>query len=364
MADDEEQSTADRIKAGIKKRLGRTLNETVDGLDQKLDTRSQLRSVIQWNDPQPEHLFYRWTENGDEIKNASKLIVGPGQGCLFVYQGRVEAVHTQEGLHELKTANIPFWTTITRVLQMFESEHKVGLYFFRTAEILNCRWGTATVIKYVDPVYRFPVGLKAHGNYAFRITDPALFFRSVVGGKEIYDVNDIREITAARIGQPLADYLAESKFSYADIDANREEISEALILKLQPLFGALGFAITDFRVEGTGFDNETMQRINRIADVQAEVQAAEAAGINYTEMQKLEALREAARNEGGVAGAGVGIGAGIGLGQMLGGNLGATPSSPPKGAHAKLQELKQLHDDGLITGEEYESKRRAILDSM
>ena len=40
----------------------------------------QLRSVIEWQTPDEDVLFTQWTENGDEIKNASKLIVGPGQG--------------------------------------------------------------------------------------------------------------------------------------------------------------------------------------------------------------------------------------------------------------------------------------------
>ena len=74
----------------------------------------QLRTVIQWQDPDPEALFEQWTEDGDEIKNASKLIVGPGQGCVFVYEGRVEAVIEEPGLVKLSTDNIPFWTTVKR----------------------------------------------------------------------------------------------------------------------------------------------------------------------------------------------------------------------------------------------------------
>ena len=88
--------------------------------------RRQLRSVIEWENPGPSELFTQWTDNGDEIKNASKLIIGPGQGCVFVYEGKVVDVLTQEGTVDLKTANIPFWTTITKVMQAFESEHKVS----------------------------------------------------------------------------------------------------------------------------------------------------------------------------------------------------------------------------------------------
>jgi membrane protease subunit (stomatin/prohibitin family) len=56
----------------------------------------QLRSVIEWENPDPNALFEQWTESGDEIKNASTLIVGPGQGCIFVYQGKVRSVIQEE----------------------------------------------------------------------------------------------------------------------------------------------------------------------------------------------------------------------------------------------------------------------------
>lgn len=47
----------------------------------------QLRSIIQWENQSEDSLFERWSENGNEIKNASKIIIGPSQGCVFVYQG-------------------------------------------------------------------------------------------------------------------------------------------------------------------------------------------------------------------------------------------------------------------------------------
>ncbi|HWU43464.1 MAG TPA: SPFH domain-containing protein, partial [Bdellovibrio sp.] len=115
--------------------------------------KQQLRSVIQWNNPSSEALFEQWTDNGDEIKNASKLIVGPGQGCVFVYEGRVQGVYTQQGIFDLQTANIPFWTTITKIMQGFVSEHKAALYFFKTTQIVDQKWGTPSVVKYQDPKY-------------------------------------------------------------------------------------------------------------------------------------------------------------------------------------------------------------------
>ncbi|MEO1992111.1 MAG: SPFH domain-containing protein [Pirellulales bacterium] len=326
--------------------------------------RRQLRSVIEWENPGPSELFTQWTDNGDEIKNASKLIIGPGQGCVFVYEGKVIDVFTQEGTVNLKTANIPFWTTITKVMQAFESEHKVGIYFFRTTRILDQKWGTTSPVKYDDPKYQFPVALRAFGNYSYKVIDPKSFFVTIVGGSSAFTAIDLRHVISDRILQPLSDYFAKSQFSYADIDAHREEIAVGIAKKLEDDFQKLGLEITDFRVEGTSFSDETMQRINRIADITAESAAAAAAGLTYAQLQQLEALRETARNEGGTAGAGMGVGAGIGFGQMMANAMGSFDQSATADTVTKMKNLKALLNDNLITEDEYELKKQKILDEL
>lgn len=332
----------------------------------------QLRSVIEWNDPARDLIFERWSENGDEIKRASKLLVNPGQGCIFVYEGRVRALLVKPGLISLDTANIPFWTTIKKLMQFFESEHKVGIYFFRHTKFLDQKWGTKSLIKYEDPKYKFPVRLRAFGNYAFRITNPRSFFVNVMSNAQSYSAIEFREVMNGRILQPITDYLATASFSYSDIDANREEIAQDIRDKTEPIFNKLGFELTDFRIEGTTFDDDTNKRINRIADIMAESHAASAAGMDYAGLQQLEALREAARNEGGAAGIGMGVGAGMGFGQMManqmGGNIAqqqtAQQSPQEKTPTELLKILKQLHVDGLINDDEYEKKKQDVLSRL
>jgi membrane protease subunit (stomatin/prohibitin family) len=328
----------------------------------------QLRSVIEWKAPDSNLIFSQWSENGDEIKNASKLIVGPGQGCVFVYEGQVKAIIEEECLIDLETANIPFWTTIKKFMQFFESEHKVGIYFYRTTKFLDQKWGTTSPIKYEDPKYRFPVGLKAYGNYSYRVYDAKDFFTNVVGGQSTFYADDFRNIMSARIIHTISDYLAESQYSYAEIDSQREEIAQGISIKLSIAFRKLGFDITDFRIEGTDFDDETQQRINRIADLVAESHAAKAAGLDYTRLQQLEAMREAARNEGGGAGLGMGMGAGIGLGQSMAQTLNehatAQPPSEQDEAMSKLSQLKKMFEAELITEQEYLAKKQQVLDRL
>ncbi|MDH5655374.1 MAG: SPFH domain-containing protein [Spirochaetia bacterium] len=329
----------------------------------------QLRSVIEWENPVKNQLFYKWTDNGDEIKNASKLIVTPGHGCIFTYEGKMEGIFQEEGSYELSTANIPFWTTVKKFMQAFESEHKVGIYFFKKTKILDQKWGTSSLIKYMDPQYKFPVALRAFGNYTFRLSDPNGFFVNILGGNSEYFVDDFRSMMSSRIMQPLSDYFAEAQLSYADLDAQREEISQGISKKLADDFIKLGFEITDFRIEGTSFDEDTMNRINRIADMTAEAQAASAVGLNYAQVQQIDAMKLAAQNEGGGAGLGMGLGAGMGFGNMMAGAMagqmgqpGGTPAS--EDPMARLSQLKQMLDNGLITQEEFDEKKKSILDKI
>ncbi|MDT8405695.1 MAG: SPFH domain-containing protein [Methylococcales bacterium] len=323
----------------------------------------QLRSVVEWRHPAPDVLFEQWTDNGDEIKNASKLIVGPGQGCIFIYEGVVKAVIQSPCMIELQTANIPFWTTIKKVMQFFVSEHKVGLYFYRTARVVDQKWGTTSMIKYADPHYQFPVGLQAYGNFSYQMADAERFFTTLVGGQAQYGIDEFRQVMMARIVHPLTDYLAESRFSYVEIDANREEIAANMLSRLAQTFSKLGVVMTDFRIEGTHFDPETQQRIQRIANVMADAQAAQQAGLDFAQLQQLEAMRDAARNESGAAGAGMGIGAGIGFGQVMSQTMTA-PKVSTEDIAAKLAQLKQLHEAGLMTAQEYADKRKAMIDAL
>jgi len=319
----------------------------------------QLRSVIEWQDTNSGELFHRWSQNGDEIKNASKLIVGPAEGCIFVYEGKVAAVFDKEGIFDIRTSNIPFITTIKKFMQFFESEHKTAFYFYKKSIIADQKWGTTSPIKYLDPLYNFPIELMAFGNYSFKIKNAKEFFVSFVGERESYMTEEFREIVNARLTHPMSDFFAESKFSYIDIDANREEIVESLNEKLNREFFKFGFDLVDFRIEGTAFDEETRKRINKIADTEAAVYAAKRAGVSFRDLRELDALNDAAKNEAGAAGVFMGANVGNSLSASM--NRPLQKSSKSDDIVERLKKLKELYDLKLIEKEEFLEKKEMIL---
>lgn len=323
--------------------------------------KKQLASVIEWKEQQQDVLWYQFASATDEIKNASKLIVAPGQGCVLVYDGKVQDILVEEGVFSLSTANHPFITTLLNIRQNFESEHKLKIYFFRQSQVVNQSWGTPTAIKYVDKQYAIPVELGINGTFSFKISNIHWLYREVISSAAVFTTKDIRDIISKRIPQTITAYLSGASFSYTEIDAQLEHISTAIKSKLNEEFTTLGLALTDFKVLGTVFDTKTQQRIDTISDMTSDVKAAEVAGLSFVELEKLKALRDAARNEGGLAGAGLQMGAGLELGKQFSTAANRVLEQAGDDDLATLKKLNILLKEGIITQEDYDTKKKEIL---
>lgn len=319
--------------------------------------KTQFRSVIQWNNPEDGAIFQKITDVGDEIKNASQVVILPGQGAMIVSDGKIAQILVVPGTYDLNTANVPFITTLKSVMNNFESPHKVAIWFFKVDIINNIRWGTRGSINYVDPVYKFPIGIGVYGNYSIKIIDYVNFFTKLVNGKFFCSAIDLQDIFLSRISQPITSYLATSQYSYETINANLENISVEIFKKIQTLYKDFGLELCNFQVEGISLDEATSQRVASISDTQAEVNSARIAGLDYAELQRIKALRDAA-GAAGPATSFLGVANGIDLAKIQAGeSKKATPVE-------RLKLLKDMLDADLITNEEYEQKKKNILEEM
>ena len=328
--------------------------------------RNQLSAVIQWQADKQQYLWYKYSTKTDEIKNASKLIVGPGQGAVLVYEGKVVDVLTEEGTFNLKTDNHPFFTTLVNLRQNFESEHKLHIYFYRKAQVTNQQWGTSSPVKFIDEQYNLPVEMGVNGTFSYQISDVEHFFKDIVGARTEVSNSEIRELILGRLSQNIVTTIHNLGYSYNQIDGHLTEIGQELATLLNEETQKLGFTLTDFRVDGTLFDEQTQERIGRIADVTADSQAAQAGGLTYAELEKLRALRDAARNEGGLSGSGVQMGVGLEMGKQMGAatQLMNERSTADDDLSRRLARLRLLRDENVITDADYEAKKRELLNEI
>ena len=328
--------------------------------------RNQLSAVIQWQADKQQYLWYKYPTKTDEIKNASKLIVGPGQGAVLVYEGKVVDVLTEEGTFNLKTDNHPFFTTLVNLRQNFESEHKLHIYFYRKAQVTNQQWGTSSPVKFIDEQYNLPVEMGVNGTFSYQISDVEHFFKDIVGARTEVSNSEIRDLILGRLSQNIVTTIHKLGYSYNQIDGHLTEIGQELATLLNEETQKLGFTLTDFRVDGTLFDEQTQGRIGRIADVTADSQAAQAGGLTYAELEKLRALRDAARNEGGLSGSGVQMGVGLEMGKQMGAatQLMNERSTADDDLSRRLARLRLLRDENVITDADYEAKKRELLNEI
>ena len=89
--------------------------------------RKQLLNVIEWNETRDDVLFWKWRNK--EIKKGSRLIIRPGQDAIFIYNGKIEGVFTDEGNYEIETQIVPFLSSLKGFKFGFKSALRAEVLF-------------------------------------------------------------------------------------------------------------------------------------------------------------------------------------------------------------------------------------------
>ena len=288
---------------------------------------------------------------------------GPGQGCLLVYEGKIVAQVAEQTSLSLRTANHPFVTTLSRFATLFESEHKVQLYFYRTTLFTGVRWGTPLPVRYLDPVYQLPLAVGMHGTFSFRLGDPQTAFLKLCAGESRVDLARIKSIFDALLPQFIVTTLAGAAYSCLDIDRHLDEISAGIHARLTQAVADWGFAVPDFSVNGSILDAETRKTLGEVFAMRSRQKAADEVHLSYEQLERLRALRDMAAAENSLAGAGMQLGAGLELAAQLMPRQ-AGQGTAGDGLADRLRLLQSLLEQKLITQEDFESRKRALLEQI
>lgn len=284
--------------------------------------RNELIDIIEWLDDSRDTMVWRYPRSDNEIKYGAKLIVREGQAAAFVNEGALADVFLQPGTYTLQTQNLPILAKLKGWKYGFESPFKSEVYFVSTRTFTDRKWGTKNPIMLRDPEFG-PVRLRAFGSFAIKVSDVPAMLRNVVGTDSRFTIDEIGEQLRDLLVARFADALGESKIPVLDMAANQDDLGKVLIGRLQPDFDVFGLKLVNLVVENISLPPEVEQALDTrtkmgvIGDLS-----------RYTQFQAAEALRDAAKNPGGIAGTGVGLGAGVAIGQQFA-NAMNTPQAPP-----------------------------------
>ena len=326
--------------------------------------RKQFIDVIQWENPDEDTLVWRFPIEDQEIQNGASLTVRESQMALFVDEGKTADVFSA-GRYTLTTQTLPLLTNLKNWDKLFQSPFKSDVYFFSTRQQLARRWGTSQPVTVRDSDFGI-VQLRSFGMYAYRISDPARFFKEVSGVVESYTGAQLETQLKNIAMTQLAAAFGTSGVPFLDMAANQVLLSQKMTELLNPEFAKLGLTLENFTVES----------ITLPENVQQALDARMGMGIigdmnRYTQYQTAQAIPMAAQNEGGMAGMGAGMGAGMVMGQVMAGamqNGMAQPQPVPPAAaqnhQDKLTQLKALLDNGLISQADYDTAKAEVLKQL
>jgi len=328
-----------------------------------------------------------WKFPSEDIRLGAQLIVNESQEAIFFKSGK--ALDTfGPGTHTLSSDNIPLLRKLINLPFGGKTPFTAEVYYVNKTVKRNLKWGTAGPVQVIDPLYNYPVSVRAFGSWGMRVNAARNFIVQIVGTQtssalkkvEGYIGSDIiEEYFSGEIVQRLSDALAkffvEKNISIFQASAKINELSSFIGSDIEPEFQRFGIEIVNFNVERISIPEEEQKKFQEILGKRMEIDQISQANVGqaYTTMRTFDTLEKAAENEGGGAGqlmgAGLGLGAGLGAGVPVGKQIGSALDVQPEQTQnddpmAKLNKLKQMLDNGLITQEDFDKKKQKILDSM
>ncbi|MBP3478855.1 MAG: SPFH domain-containing protein [Oscillospiraceae bacterium] len=328
--------------------------------------KGQFIDVIEHVDESNKLLVYKFTRYGDEIKQGARLIVRNGQCAVFVCKGQIADIFLP-GNYKLSTGNLPVLSSLAALPSLFNSPIKSDLYFVNTTQFINNRWGTKNPIIKRDEELGM-VRVTAFGTFSFRVKDAKVFMTEVFGARSLNMTYDIIQYLTSMVSEAVGQRLGESTVSILDLATHYRELSGLLTPFVNEKAEPLGLEIANTSVENIGLPKE----VEAMIDEQSGIGLASRNMDTFVQYQSARAIRDAAKQPGGLSG----LGAGLAVGRVVSKNIdrslddAPTQSSDQKETDSakttdaiadQILKYKKLLDAGVLTQEEFEKVKAKLL---
>jgi membrane protease subunit (stomatin/prohibitin family) len=320
------------------------------------------------------------SEHQYELRYGTQLIVNEGLEAILE-KGGVALDTFTPGTHTISTGNIPLLRKLVNLPFGGATPFTAEVWFVNKTVKRNEKWGTMQRIPLMEPKIGFPVNVGAFGQWGFQIEDSQKFVKKIVGAKiEVssktvldYFIGDIVEKTSQTISE-----FVYSGLSVLELAPKLGEISKKTFDILKEIFEEYGINLMNFTISSINIAPEEMKKIQEVFAKKMEVQQLSSVqvGAGYAAVKNYEVLQSAAENAGaagGIMGSAVGMGLGFGAGLPLGNQMAQSviQNSPPPPVQSvenkvveSLKTLKQLHEQGILTDDEYAAKKAKLLEQL
>lgn len=320
--------------------------------------KDQFLDVIEYEDKSNKLILskYRRESGNNELKQGSKIIVRESQAAVFL-KGGVLADILPPGTYSLTTDNLPVLSSLKAFPYLFVSPVIADVYFVSTRQFIDNKWATKNPIMKRDPEFNM-VRIRAFGKFAFRIVDVAAFMREIFGTKGIVMTYDIVQYLSSMVTEAFAVTVGQSQRPVLDLATDYQSISAQVQQRLNQRTEDIGIQFSEVLVENISLPDE----VEALIDEQSGIGMATRDMASFMQYQTARAMRDAAKQKGGLAG----LGAGMALGNTMAQGIqqASGTAADPRSKAEQLRELKSLLDEGILTQEEFDAEKKAILNKQ
>ncbi|MCI0473299.1 MAG: SPFH domain-containing protein [Ignavibacteria bacterium] len=333
-----------------------------------------LIDIIQFFDETGKTMVHREPQSGsDSYRLGTQLIVQESQKALFFRDGKV-LDEFSPGRHTLTTENIPFLTKLISLPFGGKSPFQAQVYFISMKKFIDLKWGTKAPINFRDAELTF-VQLRASGKFSIRIKDTRMFMTELVATQGLFTTNEIEDYLRDGIVSRLNTVLGQNLKTIFDLGQFYPQIEAGVKAAVMDFFTAHGIELTDFIIAGIVPPEEVQEKINERSSMGAVGNLD-----SYMKFKAAQSLEKAAENEGagGTAGLGAGLGAGMMMANMMGNMMQGMnqPGGQQQGSQqpeqkmtvdeimSAIEKLGKMKENGLITQEEFDAKKKDLLAKM
>lgn len=271
---------------------------------------NQFANVVEWEEWNEEMVFWKWTNR--EIKKGSRLIIRPGQDAIFLYNGKIDGVFTEDGDYDIESEIIPFLSTLKGIKFGFNSGMRAEVLFVNTKEFLM-KWGTQNPILIPTPQLPGGMPIRANGTYTLRVSDYTSLIENVAGVKNSYGVSDLRNRINPFIDQLLMKWITTEGKDMFNLQANASLIAAGIRKDLSYEISDTGMEITGFQVMSFNYPKEVQDMVTKTAS-----QSMIGDIGRYQQVSMTDGMASGSMNGGGVASDMMGMMMGMNVaGQMM-----------------------------------------------
>ena len=312
------------------------------------------------------------------ISNGSKIFVPENTAAFIFNQSAIENIILEPGGYEYQDGDKSVFNhdgIISPITDQVKKRLAFGgispnmkkIAFVNLREIRNIKFGTPGAQIYHDPFYGTDLELHAHGSFSIRVTDVEKFVRNYVPANTIsYSFNDPK-VKANLVAEFLQSFnvalnTMSATYRTSQLISSENEISKSIFA--DPINAGtwelrFGLKLIKATIEDIELSDSSKELIKRFAERKMDLTALEDVTKKASDISAQQKIAEGIQNNGfgNVGGMLFGMNMAQGL-NMVGG----TNSNSVDQQLETLKKLKDALDSGILTQEEFETKKKEVLE--